>query len=525
MQQLHDAMTIQNMATLLGRVMSDYYADPAADAVQPFSEQETVLEMLAEVERGHQIREFDQADSPRSPEQELLQTAAPERGEGFAATMNVFEESLLGKSVKTWHPMFFNQMSAGTPAVAVLGAALATMVNATLSTFEAAPVATVVEKITARWLAKLLGMPAGSGGIFLPGGSTSNMLALAVARRRKLDPDVARIGLARATQRGAILCSEESHYSIANAAALLGIGTEQVFRMPTNERGEMRVEGLRTVLGQVTDRGLKPFALVATLGLTVTGGFDPLAELAPICREHDLHLHVDAAFGGGMALTESGRHWFAGIEHADTVTWDAHKWMYVPLTCSVLLTPRPVDLKRTFRVQADYLFHQDDAGEEDLCENLGHFTPLCGRRWDALPLWFLLRTYGAGHFRGLAETRLRLTREFAELIATDPDFSLSYDPVSPVVCFRYLPERLADCPGETLDLVQRRAREAVRRRGVALFNITSFKGRRHFRFILINSLTELGHLKGVLEEIRSAGRTELRRLAEQDATYTFASVS
>lgn len=477
MEDYHGEEKIKAITEMLTELLCECYADPEKTPVLQYRDKSKIIE-------------------------EFWEPEAPKEGIGLENTIEIFRERLLKASVKTWHPMFFNQMFAGASFPAVIGEMAAAMMNPTLATWEMSPVATIIERNTAEWLAHILGMKQGSSGIFLPGGSLGNLFALMVARNQKLGPDVVSRGMLDIDPRPAILCSDTCHYSIDNAANLLGIGTDHVLKIKTNSRCEMLVPDVHAKIDDCRKRGLRPFAMVVTMGITVTGGFDPLEQILPICKENDIHIHVDAAFGGGYALTKNPENRFEGIEEADSVIWDAHKWLHVPLTCTALLVPDARVLKQTFSTNADYLFHPQDQDIHQ-ADDLGHYTPLCGKRFDALRIWFLFKALGENYFRDLAESRMRLTRDVVQLIEDWPHFRLSYDPVSPIMCFRFLPEDLGDTDQAYQDRLHRWVREECKRRGTAYLNITKLKGADHFRMILINPLTTLDHIRGLLETLQS----------------------
>ena len=468
---------IASICKKLNEVFDDFYLDPGNRPSGPL------------VDKPRVVQEFSDPEPP-------------EKGEGFEATLAYFEEQILPQTVKTWHPLFLNQMTAGASIPAILGETFSSMINSTMATFEMTPAATVIERNVSMWMAQMLGMPEGSSGIFLPGGSLSNLLALAVARHQRMGTELSQKGLKSIPNQGVILCSDGGHYSVANAASLLGFGTENVVKIASNHRNEILPEAFEKAVFQAKEEGKQPFAAVATMGLTVTGGFDPLEEMAEICRDHDIHLHVDAAFGGGIALTQVGEQLFRGIEHADTVIWDAHKWFHVPLTCTVLLAPDARIFKHVFNTNADYLFHPQDE-DIDMADDLGKYTILCGKRLDALPIWLLLKSYGVDYFRQLAESRLKLSHEVYDMLCEDRDLVPSYQPVSPILCFRFLPPGSEEWSPTYTDRLQRWVRETAKKRQVAMFNVAKLKGRDHFRMILINPLTTRAHIIQLLADIRA----------------------
>ena len=485
MHQYHSPDQIASVTDRIHNILVDYYAEP---------EKKPVIQSISKAEA---VKRFNEPNPPKN-------------GIGLEAALNLFTKEVLPVSIKTWHPRFLNQMFGGTSLPGVVGEMLASMMNPTLATWEMAPAATIIERNITQWLSKIMGMPEGSSGILLPGGSISNLLALTVARNTRLGPDVATKGVAGIEQRGAIICSDSAHYSITNAGNMLGIGSDQVIKVSTNDRGEMLIEDLHAKLEECERRNLKPFVIVATMGITVSGGFDPLSEIVPICRERDIHLHVDAAFGGCMAATSKGRDIFSGVEYADSVIWDAHKWMHVPLTCTALMVPDAGLLKHVFESNADYLYHPQEE-EVDLTDDLGQYSILCGKRFDGLCLWMLFKTFGEDYFLKMAESRLNLLNELRVIFQEDPELSLSYDPISPLICFQFNSPELAGSDAAYRDKLHRWIREESKRRNSAMYNVTVFKGTVHFRCVLINQLTTADHMRELMAEIRSLGHEFMQR--------------
>lgn len=458
------------------------------------------------------------------PNSELLQSLhlkhPPEAGAGIENTLAFFESEVLAPSVHTWNPYFLNQNFAGAAPVAVVGDFLASMMNPTLATREAAPAATIIEQDVASWMAELLGMAAGSGGILLPGGSLSNLLGLALARDSALadGEDPAQLF----SKNPVIFASKAAHYSVRNAISLLGFPASTLTEVEVDEDGAMLPESLSEELRNAVQQGRRPLAIIATLGTTCTGAFDPLPAIVDLAQSHKTYLHVDAAFGGGMALAARRRRFFAGIEHAQSVVWDAHKCLQVPLACSALLVPDTTVLKRTFCPQAGYLFHAslDDFDIEDL----GTHTILCGKRFESLKLWFLWRSLGTKHFRAFAEDRAGLCEFVEERLAAEADFIPAHRVSAPVVCMRYEPKRLLE--GGTLEVSQRGdamhrwIRETARERGLAFFNIAEIRGRLHFRIVFNNPLFGREEFERLLAMIRGLGREyfELQQPVRENRT-------
>lgn len=484
MDRFHNSQDIEKFDKILLEIIKDYYLSPEKRNVSP------------QQDKNHFKRIFNE-------------TTPPADSLEIEEVFEEFKNTIYDYSVKTWHPLFLNQMSAGISYPAVIGDSLSAMLNPTLSTWEAAPAATIIEKNTSMWMAKVLGMPEGSSGIFLPGGSLANLVALTVARNKKLGTDCILNGI-KCEQRNVILTSNATHYSIRNAANILGLGTNNIIEVATDERNEIIFEEFLKKLEFCKENNYSIIAVVLVAGNTVTGGVDRIREIAEICNKEKIHLHVDAAFGGTLALT-SNKNFIDGIELADSVCWDTHKWFFSSLTATVLLFKDIELLKEIFNSDADYLFHKHTSESDDI-EDQGRYSILCGKRFDALKIWFLWKLYGTTGLSQSAQTRIELVNEFYRVLSDDKDFQPSYSPVAPLLCFRFLPAAIIGETPEYINSLQKRIREEFRLSGEALFNIVLLNGEYHFRMVLINPLTELNHLINLIEKIREKGYTIINKI-------------
>ncbi|XP_063003915.1 LOW QUALITY PROTEIN: cysteine sulfinic acid decarboxylase-like [Melospiza melodia melodia] len=343
-------------------------------------------------------------------------------------------------SVRTGTPRFFNQLFLGLTVDhhALAGRFLTETLNTSPYTYEVAPVLVLMEEQVLAKLRELVGWSSGDG-IFVPGGSMSNMLAMNVARFRRFPEsrsrgnwDLPRLGL---------FASQESHYSILKGAALLGIGTDNVHLVRTDERGKMIPEELEKEIQRVKAEGSEPLLVCATSGTTVLGAFDPLDAIADVCARHGLWLHVDAAWGGSALLSPRLRHLLAGIHRADSVTWNPHKLLMVGLQCSAfLLRDSSGLLQRCHGVGASYLFQRDKFYDVSL--DTGDKSPQCGRRADGLKLWILWKAVGT---RGLAqrvERAFGASRYLLEQVKRREGFQLVMEPEFINLCFWFIPPSL-----------------------------------------------------------------------------------
>ncbi len=309
-------------------------------------------------------------------------------------------DQVIERSVHTSHPRFLNQNFAGPDPVAVVGDFLGAALNTTGATFEAAPVFTLMESAVLHKLARLAGyvegrsepVPALPPGLFCPGGSTATLYALQLARHR-LRPDVNRTGATG--ERLVLFVSAAGHYAAGKSAAMLGLGTDAVIEVDTDDAGAIRPDALRRAIGAAEEAGSTPFAVIGTAGTTVTSAFDDLHSLADICEDHALWLHVDGCYGGSALFSSHHRRHLSGVERSDSFVWNLHKMLGITQQCTALLVKNPAQLAPCFAGHADYLF-QPDKLHADF--DSGDRTFQCARRVDALKLWLTWKVRGDHEF-------------------------------------------------------------------------------------------------------------------------------
>lgn len=427
----------------------------------------------------------------------LLDLSLPREGRPVE-TLTEDMRRVLHHSVRTGHPRFFNQLFGGFDPAAILGEWIVALTNTSMYTYEAAPVATLMEMELIEKMCSMVGFDEGEG-VFAPGGSISNLMAVLTARHFAF-PHVKQHGL-RPADRPVMFISREAHYSLQRAAAVAGIGLDAVIEIDTDEVGRMDTAALERAVDEAVGKGQQPFLVAATAGTTVPGAFDPIDAIADVAQSHGLWLHVDGSYGGSVIFSPRHRHLLAGIERADSVAWNPHKMMGVPLACSATLMREKGRLVATNGMNADYLFHGD--AEESI--DLGDMTLQCGRRVDALKLWFSWQALGDEGFVRRIDDLFDLARGFCELIDGRPGYHLVREPQGTNVCFRYLPPADRDTQGEERD--QRaheatlRIRERLVRDGRFLVNYATLDGLATFRLVLNNSRTTLDDLSALLEAI------------------------
>lgn len=465
------------------------------------SEIDALLEQAARLAAEHLEASADRSRpvvdwrDPADLERELA-LELPDRGRPLEEVI-ADARRFLARSVRTGHPFFFNQLFNRIEPAAILGEWLAAVANTSMYTYEAAPVFTLIEEKLSERLCALVGFEHGEG-VLGPGGSTSNLMAMLAARTRTWPRS--RIAGLPAGERPAVLASAEAHYSIPRAASILGLGLEAVIPVPCDDRGAMRPEELARALASAAAAGRKPFFVCATAGTTMAGAYDPVAAIAPLCREHGAWLHVDAAYGGSALFSPRHRHLLAGIDQADSVAWNPHKAMAVPLHCSALLMRRRGDLEETFATSADYLFHDTEEAGRDR----GDMTLQCGRRVDALKLWLAWQAIGDDGFRARVDHAFALVAAARERVSARPDFELVREPMGCNLLFRWLPA--ADAPPEAVDALNVALRERLKRSGRIMLNYSRLDGRVALRLVLTHPELRPADLDEVLDAVAEAGR-------------------
>ena len=419
------------------------------------------------------------ADEAALPE--LLPDAPVPEGELLARL-----DGLLEASMKAAAPGWTGHMDPPPATASILGALAAAAINNNLLSYEMAPALSRLEVALMARLAELFGLPAGAGGVMASGGSLANLLALAVARNRAF-PEAAERGLCGLEGRPVLFASGAAHTSLAKAAMVLGLGRDAVVAVPCRA-GRMDPEALEAAIAAVRAAGQAPFAVVATAGTTVTGAIDPLPALAEVAARAGLWLHVDAAYGGALAFSPRHRDRLAGIERADSVTFNPQKWLYVAKTCACCLF-RDVGLPaRHFRIAAPYM------AETGGPVNLGELGLQGTRPAEVLKLWLTLQHLGLSGLARLIDAGMALTVEVAAELARRPRLEQAGPADSNLLCFR--PAGAEDAAVEAL---QRRLLDA----GIFL-SLPLHEGRRWLRLVLLNPHTGGPELRRMFEVLDDA---------------------
>jgi len=378
-------------------VTSDFREDAAAAAEWVARYLEGVRErpVLAQVEPG-EVRS-------------ALPAAPPETAEPFAAVLRDLDEVLLPGITHWNHPRFFAYFAVSGTEPGILAEFLTAALNVNAMLWRTSPAATELEELAVDWVRQLLGLPEGLHGHIEDTASTSTLAALTAARHLR--------------PQGTVLCSEHAHSSIDKAARLLGIPLRKI---PADGEYRMRPDALAEALGEV-----EAAAAVATVGTTSTSSVDPVPEIATLCAEAGAWLHVDAAYAGPAMVCEENRWAFAGVERADSLVVNPHKWLLTPIDCSLLYTKRPDVLREAFSIAPVYL-----RSSEEGVTNLTDYGPALGRRFRSLKLWAVIRCYGREGLQGVIREHQRLARLFASWVEETPGWEIVAPVPFSLVCFR-----------------------------------------------------------------------------------------
>jgi glutamate/tyrosine decarboxylase-like PLP-dependent enzyme len=354
----------------------------------------------------------------------------------------------------------------------------------------------------------MFGLPAGSGGIITSGGSMANFVGLKAARDHKAGWNVRAHGVA-AGPRLTMYMSEETHIVSERAADMLGVGTEQLRKIPVDDRFRVRMDLLREAIAADRAAGMQPFALVGSAGTVTTGAVDPMHDLADLCAEEDLWFHVDAAYGGPAVLAPDLRPLFDGIERADSIAFDPHKWLYTPHSGGCVLVRNMAHLAESFEGDASYVHQDKEYTQRGL--DLGRHGPQFSRSFWALKVWVSLLAHG----RDAYARRISHDAELARYLASSADANPSFELISPAVlsicCFRYVPQDLNEhADGEArdryLDVLNERLVADIQLDG-RVFPSNAVIGERHaIRVCIVNFRTEADQMDLLLEVAEELGQ-------------------
>lgn len=420
--------------------------------------------------------------------------------------------TIIENSRHNGHPRFFGYVASPATPPGAFADLIASALNTNLTSWRSGPAATEIERTVIGWLASLIGYSSAdlpAHGLLTSGGSMANMTALVIAHRAKANPDVAAAGLWNSAPM-TIYASDQIHMSIPKAADILGFGRAQVRLVACDDHFRINVDRLRETIAGDLKRGVKPFCVVGSAGTVNTGAVDPLNEIADVANEFNLWFHIDGAYGALATLDETKRPLFRGIERADSISLDPHKWLYVPIDSGCLLFRDEARARAAFSFDGtDYIkIHEQNETEAFAFWNYG---PELSRRFRALKIWLTLRYYGVRRIARTISEDNRLAAYLGEQVAAAKDFELLVAPELSICCFRYVPQSLqaqqASAAIETqLDQLNTNIMNAVQRGGRAYLSSATIRGKFALRACITNFRTTRADIDETLEIIREAAR-------------------
>ena len=431
-----------------------------------------------------------------------LPARAPAQPEPLADTLADFERQIL-PAVTHWnHPGFFAYFANSSPPPAILGELLTAALNVNGMLWKTGPAATELEVVVLDWLRQATGLPPGLFGVIQDTASSATLVALAAAREAVPGLEARSRGMV-GQARLRMYASEHAHSSVEKAGIVLGIGQEGLRKIPVDGLFRMDVAALRKAVAEDRAAGFTPFAVTATVGTTSTTSIDPVPAIAEVAQAAGLWLHVDAAYAGCAAIVPELRHVLDGCDRADSLVMNPHKWLFVPLDLSVLFTRRPEVVRAAFSLVPDYL----RTPEEAVAPNLMDYGVSLGRRFRALKLWLVMRTYGTEGLAARIREHVRLAQLFRSWVEADEDWEVVAPSPLSVVCFR---ARFVADPEER-DRRQERIMEAVNASGDAYLSHTRLADRTVLRLAIGNMGTAERHVARAWELLREAAAVERRR--------------
>ncbi len=423
----------------------------------------------------------------------ILKIDIPERAASWRTTFDILRDAVLNSQAHLVHPRFFAFVPSPSNFISCLSDFLVSVHNPFAATWLEGSGAQTVERALTEWLANELGLPTGSAGIFVSGGSISNLTALAAARQWRFGSGDWR--------RGTIYFSDQTHSSVDRALRILGFSREQIRILAADDNFRLSASALRSAVHADKVSGWSPLCVVANAGTTNTGAVDPLSELASICRSNQMWLHVDAAYGGAAALCQEGKEQLYGLHLADSVTIDPHKWLFQPFDCGCLLVRDMSHLRQAFHIGAEYL--QDAKGDW----NLWDYGPELTRPFRALKLWLSLQVFGASAFRSAVAYGFTLAQYAESVIHSLPGWELLTRASMGIVTFRYTPVGVSE---QELDRINSGIAAQCLSEGFAFVVTTMVRGKTALRLCTINPRTTKQDVAQTLHRLDALGREAFR---------------
>ncbi len=422
----------------------------------------------------------------------IFSDSIPDTGIEWKDLLEEIKDKVLNYSFYFGHPRYIGHMITQPSVPSILLDILISALNQSLFLWEVGPSAAHLEREVIRWLCKLFGYGDSSGGTFLAGGSVANLTALLIARNLF-------VSTGKDLSKLVVFCSEYSHFSIKKAVNFIGLREENLVKVPSNANGKMDPYILNELIKKEISFRKIPFFVVATAGTTISGAIDPLLEIHNICKKYDLWLHVDAAHGGAIIFSNKWRHLLDGINKADSIAFDPHKWLYNSIPSATILLKNESSLRHLL-FKAPYI--EEPENEEGVRPNQGESAIQGTRGFDALKLWASIKLIGTKGYGVIIDHCIDMTQYLASIIKNQKELELCSNPEINILCFRAL-SKYGD--HNKLNLKIQKILEA---KGKAFLSIATFKGKKVLRAVILNYCTHKRDLKFVLDEVLRLAKNE-----------------
>ena len=416
----------------------------------------------------------------------LFDEPLPQEPSTLESVIDAVETKLLPNATQLSHPGYFGLITPSPLPAGILADFIASALNQNIGVYSLGPAAIAIERRTVRWLTDLAGYGPEAGGNLTSGGTMANFIALKLARDAITGDRAQHEGL-----RGewAVYTSEERHVSVDKAVDAVGLGRQRLRIIPTDDRFEIQVDALEAAIAKDNKEGIRPLCIVAMGGSTNNGAVDPLTTLRRIADRESAWLHVDAAYGGGMLLSREHPGVLAGLEVADSITMDPHKWFYAPLDAGAILVRDARRLTQSFGMRPAYLTDPVDTGSERYDYYVHGFEQ--SRRFRGLKVWMAMKRYGAHEIARWIDANVAQAKRLHELVSAHPEFVPAVAPRMSAICFRYAPRGLEERESALLHAAVARQ---VEENGRFWISTTVLKGRTWFRVNPVNIRTRIEHM-------------------------------
>jgi aromatic-L-amino-acid decarboxylase len=438
--------------------------------------------------------------------EKLFDEPLPETGIADEEIFKLYTRDVLAHAMQVPSPRYFGQFNPTPLPIGVWADALASSLNQNAGAWRNGPTSAMIEARVLRWLCELIGYGRESFGVLASGGTEANLIALKCARDHA-HKAVVKDGLRSAPGDLVLYASEQVHFSVERSVDILGLGRNSLRKIETDETFHIRPDSLRSQIKIDRAAGRMPFCIIGIAGTTSTGVIDPLQELHQIARQNSCWYHVDAAYGGTLAFSAEHRSRLRGIELADSVTFDPHKWMFVPFACgAVLVREGGRVLRDAFDITPEYL--NEDRGGADVEFDFFRYGQMGTRRFNSLKLWMALKFMGRQGYAEVIDHQIELTKYLAERIDRLDNFERVGEVETAVVCFKLMPPSVKNSDGPAQDRLQQRLQQTIERSGEAWITTTVLDGRRALRVNVNSFLTRRNHIDDLVNLLERMSRLE-----------------